>query len=63
MLALIEPPNYILFPLWFLVGIAGLVNAIVLLVKKELVPVTAIMFVLSLIIIAIGGLMRLFLTM
>lgn len=62
-LVLINPPNYILFPVWFLIGIAGIAEAIFMFAKKEMIPLAMIILLLSFAIIAIGGLMHLFLTM
>ena len=63
LLAWIDPPDYILFPVWFAIGIAGIVKAAILIAKKVFLPLAMPMVFLSLIILAIGGLMRLFVTM
>jgi uncharacterized membrane protein len=59
----LNPSNYVLFPLWFLIGIAGIVQSFFMFIKKKLFPLAIIMLFLSLVIIFIGGLMLLFLTM
>ena len=63
LLYFINPPNIVLFPIRFLIGIAGFVNFIILIAKKKFIPLAIIMFSFGVIILLIGGLMRLFLTM
>ena len=63
LLALINPPNCIFFPVWFLVGAAGFVQSVLMMVKRKLLPLSAVILLLSLIITALGGIMRLFLYM
>ena len=59
----IDPPNYIFFPLWFFVGIAGIVQFALMIKKQKSLLLSIVILCLSLIIITLGGLMRLFLTM
>ncbi len=63
LLAFINPPNYILFPVWLLIAALGFINGISLLVKKKNILLALVTLVLSIILFVLGGLMRLFLTM
>jgi|GEM_PF-4752231 len=62
-LAWLNPPNVILFPVWFLIALSGIGFSIYLFAKKKYTGIALVMIILGFFLFAIGALMRLFLTM
>ncbi len=61
--ALLQLPEIVFFTVWLFTGLAGIILPIFALINKKTSKLIPIVFVLGMVIMGLGGLMRLFLTM